>query len=146
MDQTQHAVCVHCNATNRIPVQTAGKEINCGRCHQPLLGAPPQSVDAAGFAAQVSKSDLPVVVDFWAPWCGPCKMMAPAYAQVGQALGNRARFIKVNTDDEQQLGSQHNIRSIPTLAVFKGGREVARMAGALPASELQRWVEAALAR
>jgi len=144
MTDTLHAVCAHCNATNRIPAQSEGKEINCGRCHKPMFGEPPLSVNAAGFQAQISKSDVPVVVDFWAPWCGPCKMMAPGFAQVSQAMGTRARFIKVNTDEEQQLGAQFNIRSIPTLAIFKSGREVTRIAGALPAGDLQRWVEQGL--
>lgn len=144
MTDTLHAVCAHCNATNRIPAQSEGKEINCGRCHKPLFGEAPLSVNAAGFQAQISKSDVPVVVDFWAPWCGPCKMMAPGFARVSQAMGTRARFIKVNTDDEQQLGAQFNIRSIPTLAIFKGGREVTRISGALAAGDLQRWVEQGL--
>lgn len=144
MAETLHAVCIHCNATNRIPVASEGKEINCGRCHQPLFGQAPASVNATAFQAQVDRSDVPVVVDFWAPWCGPCKMMAPAFAQVSSAMGTRARFIKVNTDDEQALGAQFNIRSIPTLAVFQGGREIARISGALPAGDLQRWVEQAI--
>lgn len=144
MSELQHAVCPACNATNRIPLLRDGKEINCGRCHQPLFGMDPVSVNAAGFQAQVSKSDVPVVVDFWAPWCGPCKMMAPAFAQASRMAGSQARFIKVNTDHEPQLGSTHGIRSIPTLAVFHGGREIARQAGAMPASELVRWLASVL--
>lgn len=140
MSEHQHAVCPACNATNRIPLQREDKEINCGRCHQPLFGADPLSVNTAGFRAQLEKSDLPVVVDFWAPWCGPCKMMAPAFAQASRMAGSRARFIKVNTDEEPGLGSAHGIRSIPTLAVFHRGREIARQAGAMPANELMRWL------
>ena len=140
MSHPLHAVCVSCHAVNRIPAQRDGKEINCGSCHQPLFGQAPVSVNQAAFTAQISKNDVPVVVDFWAPWCGPCKAMAPAFAQVCARMGSRARFIKVNTDEEQQLGAQYNIRSIPTLAIFKGGQEIARIAGALPAASLEQWI------
>jgi thioredoxin 2 len=140
MEKTLHAVCASCNAVNRVPANRDGKEINCGKCHLPLFGAAPLSVNQAAFSAQVTKSDIPVVVDFWAPWCGPCKAMAPAYAQVSARMNARARFIKVNTDDEQALGAQYNIRSIPTLAIFQSGKEIARMAGALPAADLEQWL------
>jgi len=141
MEKTLHAVCTACNAINRIPAMRDGKEINCGRCHQPMFGAPPQSVDQASFATQISKSEVPVVVDFWAPWCAPCKAMAPAFAQVGARMGPRAQFIKVNTDEEQSLGAQYGIRSIPTLAIFQSGKEIARISGAMPAANLERWVD-----
>ena len=140
MQNPLHAVCTACNAVNRIPAQRDGKEINCGKCHLALFGLAPPSVNQASFVAQISKSDVPVVVDFWAPWCGPCKTMAPAFAQVSARMGVRARFIKVNTDEEQALGSQYNIRSIPTLAIFQSGKEVARISGALPAASLEQWV------
>ena len=145
MTNTVHAVCVSCNATNRVPAVRAGKEINCGKCHQPLFGQAPVSVGAQAFVAQFQNSDVPVVVDFWAPWCGPCRMMAPAFEQASQTLGSDARFIKVNTDDEPGLGSQFGIRSIPTMAVFVRGREVARQAGAMPAGEIVRWVRSVVA-
>ncbi len=135
-----HAVCAACNAVNRIPAQRDGKEINCGKCHQPLFGAAPPSLKQAAFIAQVTKSDVPVVADFWAPWCGPCKAMSPAFAQASAHMGSRARFIKVNTDEEQALGAQYGIRSIPTLAIFQSGKEIARIAGALPAAALEQWV------
>lgn len=146
MENSIHAVCASCNAVNRIPAQRDGKEINCGKCHQPLFGAPPPSVNQAAFLAQISKNDVPVVVDFWAPWCGPCKAMAPAFAQVSAKMGNRARFIKVNTDDEQALGGQYNIRSIPTLAIFQSGKEIARISGALPAASLEQWIDGHIGR
>jgi len=139
-----HLVCPHCNATNRVPSDKLQAELNCGKCHQPLLAAQPDNLGEAAFNAQLAKSDLPLVVDFWAPWCGPCRTMAPAYEKVSQDLQGRARFVKVNTEDEQGLAAKYNIRSIPTLAVFAGGRELARQPGAMSAPDLARWVSAAL--
>jgi thioredoxin 2 len=139
-----HLVCPHCNATNRVPSDKLQAELNCGKCHQPLLAAHPDNLGEAAFNAQLAKSDLPMVVDFWAPWCGPCRTMAPAYEKVSQDMQGKARFVKVNTEDEQGLAAKYNIRSIPTLAVFAGGREIARQPGAMSAPDLARWVSAAL--
>ena len=141
---TLHLVCPHCNATNRVPSDKLQAELNCGKCHQPLLTAHPDNLGEAAFNAQLAKSDLPLVVDFWAPWCGPCRMMAPAYEKVSQDMQGKARFVKVNTEDEQGLAATYNIRSIPTLAVFAGGREIARQPGAMSAPDLARWVSASL--
>ena len=146
MNTQQHAVCASCNAVNRVPTKRSGKEINCGSCHLPLFGSAPLSVNQASFSVQIAKSDVPVVVDFWAPWCGPCKAMAPAFAQVSERMYSRARFIKVNTEEEPSLGAQFGIRSIPTLAIFQSGKEVARISGALPASSLEQWVDSHIAR
>jgi len=142
--QKMHLVCPHCNATNRVPSDKLQAELNCGKCHQPLLAAHPDNLGEIGFNAQLVKSDLPVVVDFWAPWCGPCRMMAPAYEKVSHDMQGKARFVKVNTEDEQSLAAKYNIRSIPTLAVFVRGREIARQPGAMSAPDLTRWVSAAL--
>ena len=139
-----HLVCPHCNATNRVPSDKLQAELNCGKCQAPLLTAHPDNLGEAAFNAQLAKSDLPMVVDFWAPWCGPCRMMAPAYEKVSQDMQGKARFVKVNTEDEQGLAATYNIRSIPTLAVFAGGREIARQPGAISAPDLARWVSAAL--
>ena len=139
-----HLVCPHCIATNRVPSDKLQAELNCGKCHQPLLAAHPDNLAEAAFNAQLAKSDLPMVVDFWAPWCGPCRAMAPAYEKVSQDMQGKARFVKVNTEDEQGLAAKYNIRSIPTLAVFAGGREIARQPGAMSAPDLARWVSAAL--
>jgi thioredoxin 2 len=141
---TLHLVCPHCNATNRVPSDKLQAELNCGKCHLPLLAAHPDNLGEAAFNAQLAKSDLPMVVDFWAPWCGPCRMMAPTYEKVSQDMQGKARFVKVNTEEEQGLAAKHNIRSIPTLAVFAGGREITRQPGAMSAPDLARWVSAAL--
>lgn len=146
MGNTLHAVCTACNAVNRIPTERDGKEINCGKCHQPLFGSVPSSVGHAAFSAQIAKSDVPVVVDFWAPWCGPCKAMAPAFAQVSARMNSRAQFIKVNTDEEQALGAQYGIRSIPTLAIFQSGKEIARISGSMSAASLEQWVNSHMDR
>ena len=144
MTDTLHLVCPTCNATNRVPRDKLHAELNCGKCHAALLNAHPDNLGEAAFRAQVAKSDLPLVVDSWAPWCGPCRMMAPAFEKVSQDMQGRARFVKVNTEEEQGLAAAYNIRSIPTLAVFAGGREVTRQPGAMSAPDLARWVSAAL--
>jgi len=146
MSDKIHLVCPHCNATNRVPADKLQAELNCGSCHASLLNAHPDNLGEVGFNAQLVKSDLPVVVDFRAPWCRPCRMMAPAYEKVSQDMQGRARFVKVNTEDEQNLAARYNIRSIPTLAVFADGREIARQPGAMSAPDLVRWVSAALLR
>ena len=142
--QKMHLVCPHCNATNRVPSDKLQAELNCGKCHAALLQAHPDNLGEVAFNAQLAKSDLPLVVDFWAPWCGPCRAMAPTYEKVSHDMHGKARFVKVNTEDEQGLAAKFNIRSIPTLAVFAGGREIARQPGAMSAPDVARWVSAAL--
>lgn len=135
-----HLVCPHCDAVNRVPQRRLGEQPVCGKCAQPLLTGQPLELGAARFERQLARSDLPLVVDFWAPWCGPCRMMAPAFAQVAARMPMAARFVKVNTEAEPALAQRFNIRSIPTLAVFSGGRELARQAGAMDAAALARWI------
>jgi thioredoxin 2 len=141
MSAALHIVCPHCNAVNRIPEGRLGEQPKCGHCHQPLFTAQPVALTGANFRTHVDRNDIPLLVDFWAPWCGPCLMMAPQYVEAASVLEPRVRLAKVDTDAEQSLGAQFNIRSIPTLALFKGGREVARQPGAMSTADIVRWVQ-----
>jgi thioredoxin 2 len=144
MPDTLHIVCPHCHTTNRVRTADLGKAPDCGQCHQALFTGEPLALDGAAFEKHLARSHLPLVVDFWAPWCGPCRMMAPAFEQAARQLEPHARLVKVNTDEEQALGARYGIRSIPTLAIFSGGREVARQAGAMGAGDIVRWVQSQL--
>jgi thioredoxin 2 len=139
-----HIVCPHCAAVNRIPSTRMGEGPKCGKCHQALFAGHPIELDAAGFEKHVGRNDIPVLVDFWAPWCGPCKMMAPHFVQAAAQLEPQVRLVKVDTEAEQSLGARFGIRSIPTLALFRGGREVARQAGAMGAADIVRWTRSQL--
>jgi thioredoxin 2 len=140
MSEAIHVVCPACNAVNRIPAERLGQNPKCGKCKQPLFTGKPVELDEPGFTKQIQRSDIPVVVDFWAPWCGPCRMMAPAFEQAARELEPHFRLAKLNTENERNVAMQYRIMSIPTLAVFRHGRELARQAGAMDAGTLVRWV------
>ena len=141
MSDSLHIVCPQCSAVNRIPRQRLAEQPKCGKCHQPLFNGRPLELNQAAFQKHVSRNDIPLLVDFWAPWCGPCKMMAPAYQQAAAQLEPQVRLAKVNTEVEQALGAQFGIRSIPTLMLFKNGKSVASQAGAMAAADIVRWVQ-----
>jgi thioredoxin 2 len=133
---THHISCAHCGATNRLPAARLGDDPTCGRCHQPLLAGAPIELDDRSFDAFVQKSSLPVLVDFWAPWCGPCRQMAPQFDAAARQLKGRALLVKVNSDDSPETSAKFGIRSIPTLVRLQGGAEVRRQSGALPAAQI----------
>jgi thioredoxin 2 len=141
MSDTRQFVCPHCTAINRSPADRPAEKAKCGACHNPLFSGKPFAASAQSFATHLQRNDIPVVADFWAEWCGPCKMMAPAYERVAAELEPHVRFLKVDTEAEQQLAAQYNIRSIPTLVLFRNGKVVAQRAGALDATSLRAWIE-----
>jgi len=134
-----HVVCPHCHTTNRVARGALAQAPDCGKCHRPLFEARPVALDEAAFDKHIARSQLPVLVDFWAPWCGPCRVMAPQFEAAARQLEPAMRLVKVNTEEAQALGARLQIRSIPTLALFVDGREVARQAGALGAADIVRW-------
>ena len=137
--------CGACGKTNRLAYDTLGAAVRCGHCKAPVpaLGVPVEVHQAADFDRIVAKSSLPVVVDYWAPWCGPCRMVAPELQKVATRQAGRMLVVKVNTDELSDLGQRFNIRSIPTLAVFANGREIARASGARSAADIEAWAEQA---
>jgi thioredoxin 2 len=136
-------VCPSCLTANRVPGERLGERPGCGKCHAPLLDGHAVELSEASFDALVGRTELPVVVDFWAPWCGPCRAMAPAFEAAARELAPRVRFAKVNTDQAQSLAERYGIRGIPTLVLFRGGGEVKRVSGALDKGSLVKWVESA---
>lgn len=140
MTDSMTVACPACNGLNRVPAARLGDAPTCGKCKAPLFAGRPLALDEAGFHAQVERATLPVLVDFWAPWCGPCRMMAPHFEAAAALLEPQFRLVKVDTEAQPALGARFNIRSIPTLALFRGGRELARQPGALPsATAIAQW-------
>jgi thioredoxin 2 len=140
MSDSHTVVCTDCQAANRVPASRLSDRPRCGKCKRPLFSGRPIELTDQTFDRQLAKSDLPLVVDFWAPWCGPCKMMAPFFEQAAAQLGPRIRFAKVNTDENPGLGRRYQIQSIPTTVAFKNGQEVARQPGAMNLAQLEQWV------
>jgi thioredoxin 2 len=141
---TTQVICPRCDGIVRVPSDRLHDAPKCPRCHDALFTGHPVALTGANFDRQVGQSGVPVVVDFWAPWCGPCRSMAPAFERVAAETEPRARFAKLNTDEAQDVAGRYGIRSIPTLMVFKDGREVGRQAGAMDAASLRRWLAVTL--
>lgn len=139
MSESLLVPCPHCNALNRVPEAKLEDDGRCGRCKQALFSNAPLHLTRANFDAHAAHGDIPLLVDFWAPWCGPCRSMAPAFTAAAKVLEPQVRLGKVNTEEEQGLGARFAIRSIPTLLLIHGGREIARQAGAMSAEDIRRW-------
>jgi thioredoxin 2 len=142
MSETLQIVCPHCDAINRMPRERLGQGGKCGACHQPLFeGRPLPLNEVARFDKHATKSDIPLLVDFWATWCGPCRAMAPIFEQAAQQLEPNVRLVKVDADAAPDLSARYAIRSIPSLLLIRHGREIARTAGAMPLPQLIAWTQ-----
>jgi thioredoxin 2 len=144
MSDPKHIVCPHCGAINRIPGDRSAAAAQCGSCKSKLFDGEPQAVDATAFDRHVAKGDVPVVVDVWAPWCGPCRSMAPQFEKAAQMLEPDVRLLKLNSDEQPAISARYDIRSIPTMLLFKGGKLAARTAGAMDAGSIAAWVKSNL--
>ena len=141
MSESLHIVCPHCDGVNRVPAAKLRERPACGKCKRALFDAHPVEPNSGNFARHIGRNDIPVLVDFWAPWCGPCRIMAPSFAQAAERLEPEMRLVKLNTEEAQKLAAGYNIRSIPTLALFRNGREIARQAGAMDTGGIVQWAK-----
>ncbi len=144
MSASRQIVCPHCAGINRVPADRPAGAALCGRCRAPLFSGKPVDADSAMLDKQVRQGDVPVLVDVWAPWCGPCRMMAPAFEAAAAELEPAVRLVKLNTDAEPEMAARLGIRGIPTMILFSGGREVARVSGAMAASQIAAWARGRL--
>jgi len=134
-------VCPHCGGINNIPKKESYSKANCGHCKQSLLDTTPQELNTSTFDNLLANSEIPVIIDFWAPWCGPCKMMGPAFKEAASSFTLQSTFAKLNTESEQNTAAKFNIRSIPTTIAFKNNREIDRISGALSPEDIKNWVK-----
>ncbi len=141
MTDIRHLVCPHCDKVNRVPADKLSSGGNCGACKQPLWPDQVLELGDQSFSAHTTRSDVPVLVDFWASWCGPCKAMAPQFEQAAKAWRGKVRFAKLNTEQSPGPAGQFGIRSIPTLILFQNGREVARQSGAMNQAQISQWLQ-----
>lgn len=144
MNENLHYVCPHCHSTNRVPVSKLSEHPTCGHCKEALITGYPVALNTDSFSRHVMRSQFPVVVDFWAPWCGPCQSMAPAFAEAAERLKLTAQLCKLDTEAYPQAAAPYGIRSIPSMVVFREGQEIARVSGAMPVGEIERWVKSVL--
>lgn len=140
MATSEHVVCNGCGSVNRLPSSRRAEDARCGKCHKPLFSGHPEDVDGTTFERQIARSTLPVLVDVWAPWCGPCRVMTPAFEAAARELEPRVRLIKLNSDAEPSVAARLGIRGIPTMILFHGTREIGRTSGAMNTRQIVGWV------
>ena len=143
MADKQRVVCPHCDGVNAVPADRPAQAAKCGRCHEPLFQGHPVELTGARLQKHLANSDLPVIVDFWAPWCGPCRSMAPIFDKAAQGLEPKARFVKINVDENPEAAQQYGVQGIPALFAFRGGKIAARQSGVADLATLGRWVDGA---